>query len=108
MRSLISLLFRIASGERLRKATPGELRWYTGFFFFMPIFMFVVVNLGHSYLDRASGVGIWFYMMASLLVLGSCHFLWARYIPATVSVILGIAVWGVMIWMSCTDRFFWR
>jgi hypothetical protein len=97
---------RWASGERFRKATPAERRWYSAFFLFMPIYMFFFVRLGHSFLDRAGAVSIWFYMMGCLAVLGLCTFLWARFVPALVSVIVAVAVWGVMFWMSFTGRFF--
>jgi hypothetical protein len=96
---------RWASGERFRKATPAEQRWYSAFFLFVPIYMFSFARLGHSYLERAGIVGIWFYMMGCLAVLGLCTFLWARYIPALVSVIVGIVVWGVTVWLSFTGRF---
>ena len=43
-------------------------------------------------------------MMGGGLILVLCLFCWARYIPAVVSVILGMVVWAVLIWMSITDR----
>jgi len=104
MSALVLLLFRILRGERFRKATDTEKRWYGGSFVFMPILMFSFVRLGHSFLDRASPVGIWFYMMGWLLVLGVCLFVWARYIPAIISVMIGIMVWAITFWMSFTGR----
>jgi hypothetical protein len=99
-----SLLFRAASGERFRKATSVERRWYGGFFVFLPVFLFSFAHFGHSFLGRASPIGIWFYMMGGVLVLGICLFVWARYIPAIVSLILGVVVWAVIIWMLFTGR----
>jgi hypothetical protein len=102
---LALFLARLASGERFRKATPGERRWYGGFFVFLPVFMFSFVHQGNSFLDKAGPVGIWFYLMGCLLVLGACLFLWSKYIPATVSLAIGVVVWAVTVWMSFTGRF---
>ena len=101
---LLTFLFRVASGECFRRATPTERRWYGGFFFFIPIFLFFMVRIGHSFLQTAGPVGIWCYMMAGLLILGALLLAWSRYVPAVVSVVLGVVVWGVTIWMSVTGR----
>src|SRR5947209_2612153 len=77
MGPLISLLFRIASGEPFRHATPGERRWYAAFFLFLPIYLFSFAHLT----------------------------IWARYVPAIASVVLGVLVWAITFWMSFTGRF---
>ena len=95
---------RLGSGERFRKATTAEKRWGAGFFLFLPIFLLSFPDLGHSFLDRAGAVGIWFYMMGGAMILLVTLFLWARYIPATVSAVLGVIVWAVVIWMSFAGK----
>ncbi len=90
---LISLLMRILLGERYRKATPRELRWYGGFFLFLPIWMALFVHFGGSFLDRAGAVGVWFYGMGWILIAGLVLAVWAKFVPALVSWILGAIVW---------------
>jgi hypothetical protein len=106
MKGLFYLLFRILSGERFRKATTTEKRWGGAAFVFLPIYMFSFVRLGQSFLSRASPVGIFLFMMGSLLVFLLCLFIWARYIPTLVSVVVGVVVWVFMCWMSIIGRFF--
>src|SRR6266513_3697921 len=101
---LLVWIARFASGERFRKATPAELRWYSGFFVFIPIFSSLFVLLGHSLLDRAGPVGIWFYVMGCLLVAGACLAVWARFIPATVSWIVGAIVWLIALGLAFTGK----
>ena len=102
---LLTFLFRLASGERFRRATPAERRWYGGFFVFLPIFLYSFSHIGHSFLNTASPMGIWCYMMGGILVLGASLFVWSRYVPAIGSVVLGIIVWVITIWMSMSGRF---
>ena len=101
---IISLLLRIASGERFRKATPTELRWFSGAFAFIPIWGALFIYVGHSYLDRASGVGIWFFMMACLLVAGLTLAVWTKFVPAAVSWVFGAIIWAVTLWLAFTNR----
>jgi hypothetical protein len=91
-------------GERFRKATPTELRWYSGGFAFIPIWGALFIYLGHSYLHRASPIGIWFFSM--VFILGGFLWLaaWARFISANVSWWIGGFVWLVTLWLAFTDR----
>jgi hypothetical protein len=102
---LLIWIARWASGERFRKATPAEWRWYTALVVFMPVYAFSFIRLGHSYLARAGAVGVWFYMMGSLAGLGLCTFVWTRFVPAFVSVMVAVVVWGLLLWLSLTGRF---
>jgi hypothetical protein len=98
------LLFRVASGDHYRKATPTERRWYGSVFLFFPIFIFSGAGFGYSILDKAGPLGIWGFMMGCALVFAALLFVWTRYIPAIVSAILGAVAWGVTIWLSITGR----
>jgi hypothetical protein len=95
---LFQLLFRILSGERYRKATPAERRWYGAAFVFLPIFLLGFAFLGNSYLERAGGFGIWLYAMACLLVAALVIAAWARYVPPRVSAIAALVVWVITFW----------
>src|SRR5882724_12955810 len=98
------MLLRVASGDRLRKATPTELRWYSAGFAFFPIFGAVFVRVGHTILDTAGGFGIWLYMMAAILAFGAWLAIWTRFVPAGVSWVLSAIVWGFTLWLAFTDR----
>jgi hypothetical protein len=97
---LFRLLFRILSGEPLRKATPAEVRLYSGAFVFIPIFLACFVYFGHSLLGRASGFGIWLYATACLLIAGLIVAAWVRFVPPRVSVITAIIVWIFAFWIA--------
>ena len=101
---LFRLLFRILSGEPYRKATPTELRWYSGAFALLPLWLVLFVHVGHSYLDGAGGVGIWLYMMGCVGVAALCTFVWARLIPASVSWIVAVVFWVVTVGLAFAGR----
>ena len=102
---LLIWIARFASGERFRKATPAELRWYSGAFAFIPIYLAFFAYGGHSFLDRANAVGVWFYLMSCLLVAGLSLAVWAKFVPAVVSWVLGVIVWAVAFWLAFTCKF---
>jgi len=83
----------------------AERRRYGAYFLFLPICIFSFACLGQPYLDRAGPGGFWFYMMGCLMVLGLCSLLWARFVPTSVSVILGIVVWGVAVLVAIIEAF---
>jgi hypothetical protein len=91
-------------GERFRNATPTELRWYSGGFVFLPIWLASVVRLGHSYLHHASAIGIFAYMMASILGGVIWLAIWAKFIPSDVSWWVGGVVWVIALWLAFTNK----
>ena len=97
-------ILRLLMGERFRKATPTELRWYSGSFALLPIWMAVFVRFGHSYLNHASAVGIWLLGMG--FILGGFLWLavWAKVIPSNVSWWVGGVVWIIALWLAFTNR----
>jgi hypothetical protein len=101
---LLHLLFRILSGEPYRKATPTQLRWYSAAFAFIPIWMVLFVDVGRSYLDKANGVGIWFYVMGCLLTAGLCLVVWVRFVPTAVSWVFAAIVWIITLFLALTNR----
>jgi len=103
---LIGFLIRLAGGERFRKSTPAERRWYGAYFLFVPIVMYSFVHFGHGFLNRAGTVAIW---VAFTAVFAGAFFgvtTCAKHIPARVSLILGIVVWAVTLWLALTNRLF--
>jgi hypothetical protein len=101
----MQICLRLLMGDRLRKATPNEQRWCSAFFVFMPIWMWLCVHIGHSYLDRAAAVGIWLYMTGCGLVGVLWLWFWARFVPANVSWWLAGFVWVITLWLAFTCRF---
>src|SRR5271155_3611345 len=97
-------IIRLLMGERFRKATPTELRWYSGGFASLPIWMVLFVRLGHSYLDHAGAIGIFGYMMVCLLVGFAWLAAWARFIPSDVSWWIGGVIWLITLWLAFTNR----
>jgi hypothetical protein len=91
-------LYRLLSGEKFRKATKDDYRLHFGFFFWIPIAVFLGGWLGERYVFDKSTVVITlffgaFFSVFLFLVLG-----WAKVVPAAISLILGIIEWGIVIW----------
>lgn len=85
---------RLALGERLRKATSADYRVAFGHFFFLPVLLILVSTVGHGFLDRAGAVAIWaLATMIGVIYLFGLILLWAKFVPAPVSAILGIIAW---------------
>jgi hypothetical protein len=103
-----SVLLRLAMGRRLRKATTKELRWYSAFFAFLPIWMVLFANLGPglgpSRFDRIGLVGLWFCAMAIILGVSMSLWGWAKFVPAKVSWWIGGVIWSITIGLAFTDR----
>jgi hypothetical protein len=97
-------ILRLLMGERFRKATPTELRWYSGGFASLPIWTVLFVRLGHSYLEHAGAIGIFGYMMVCLLVGFAWLAAWARFIPSDVSWWIGGVIWVITLWLAFTNR----
>jgi hypothetical protein len=97
-------ILRLLMGERFRKATPTELRWYSGGFAFVPIWMALFVYIGHSYLHRAGPIGIWLFGMG--FILGGFLWLaaWVRFVSSDVSWWVGGFVWVVALWLAFSGR----
>jgi hypothetical protein len=97
--------FRLLMGEHYRKSTPNERRWLSGAFVLLPIWGWLFVHIGSSYLDRAGPVGIWFYMMSCGLVGFLWLWVWSRLVPAKVSWWVAGFVWTITLWLAFTNRF---
>jgi hypothetical protein len=94
---------RWASGERFRKATPEDYRTEFGSLFFVGAFMIVGTIFGRRFLDQASSVRIWVWMTIAMCVLVFGAIVWARRVPALVSLVLGIVTWGVFVWLALRE-----
>jgi hypothetical protein len=91
---------RFGSGERFRKATPADWRFHTGFFVLIPIYMTIGVFFGQSFIDKASAPMIWIVLTLSMIVFLAIGCLWAKFIPAFISLILGVIAWATFAWLS--------
>lgn len=96
----IALLF----GDHLRKSTPRELRWDSAFFAFIPIWGASCVYFGHSYLDRAGPVGLWFCAMGAMLGLAVWIWIWTKFVSVKVTWCFGGFVWAITLWLAVTGR----
>lgn len=96
----VAFLFR----DRFRKSTPKELRWYSAFFAFMPIWGALCIYFGHSYLDRAGPVGLWLCAMGAMLGFSVWIWVWTRFVSAKVSWWFGGCVWLVTLWLALSNR----
>jgi hypothetical protein len=96
----VLFMFRLASGERFRKATEAERRCFAASFLFVPItlglFMYVVL----CFMDKAHAVANWSFVTAGFTgtFLGVTQ--WPKYFSARASLMLGAIVWAVTLWFA--------
>jgi hypothetical protein len=98
MKPLISLLIRIACGERLEKANAEDYRWWFGYFFFSGLLIMGVFPAEH-FLDHASTVKIWLSAIITFVAFAFALMLWVQRVPAKISLALGIVAWGAVVWL---------
>ncbi|MGC3991256.1 MAG: hypothetical protein QM796_16565 [Chthoniobacteraceae bacterium] len=97
---LLVWIIRWISGERFRKATPEDYRYHFGAFFWSGVFMIFGTVFGEHFLDHASAVSLWMAAVVSMSVLLCCTLLWARLVPAAVSLGLAVVAWGAFVWLA--------
>ena len=102
---VFSLITRIIGGERLRKATPNEYRFYSAFFMFAPVFLILSTKFGKLILDNAAPIRIWIFFTSACSVFFFGILLWSKHVPAKISWTLGGVVWAITIFLALTNRF---
>jgi hypothetical protein len=82
-------------GERFRRATSSDYRYWFASLALTPVFIgtFVFFPIGREIMDRGSVLAVWAYFVAASLVGGIILQLWAKWISATVSLALAVGVW---------------
>jgi hypothetical protein len=97
---LLVWIARWTSGERFRKATSEDYRLHFGSFFLVGVFMIIGVMFGRPFLDHASSVSIWLASTVAIAVLIFVGIVWARLVPAAISLTLAIITWGAFVWIA--------
>ena len=100
---LLDLILRILRGEPHRKATAEEQRLYSAIFLFVPLFC-AFVFYGIRFIDRADVVWMWIVFTGAGSSLVLVPYFWSKFVPAALSLILGLLVCAVVMWMSFTGR----
>jgi len=80
-----------------RKTQSVELRHYCGYFVLLPVCFGVGGQLAHAV--RNPFLGVVFGMLAATFFYFGAM-LWARHIPATLSLALGFVVWAACLWKA--------
>jgi len=95
-------LLRIASGERLEKATPADYRYWFGLLALTPVWIaaFALAPFSVKILEHGTSLTLWLYLMFVALSLWAALTVWARLVPARVSGALAVCAWAVALWMS--------
>ena|ERR1039457_5980359 len=101
---LFRLLFRLLSGERFRKATRGEQRFYSAYFLFIPLWGAFFVWFGIKFMDRSGGFLLWMWMTIAAAILFFSSFYWGKLVPEKVSWIFGGIIWAVVLFLALTGR----
>lgn len=98
------IFLRLASGERWRKATPAEKRFYAGAFFFVPIPFTLLLLLQHFHsrilnVFDSGALTLWvaFTLAVSTATLGCIA--WGRHVPVRISLILAVIAWFVLFFL---------
>jgi hypothetical protein len=98
-------LARLTRDERARPPVTADYRYNFGYFALVPVGLTVGIQLGHSLIGKSHPGVAWLVLGAvgTLFYFGSL--LWARIVPAAISLLLGVAVWTVMLWLNWHSHF---
>lgn len=98
-------LARLTRHEQARNREAADYRFDFGYFALVPVGLAVGIQLGHSLLGKGHfGVAaLVLGIVGTLFYFGSLF--WARLVPATVSLLLGLAVWTVLLWLHWHGHF---
>jgi hypothetical protein len=106
--TLLSLIIRLASGERLEKATPSQNRTGAFTFLFVAVGFLTFVLLekcARDFMDtvtNASALTLWIYMIVAASAIGFAGIYWCRVVSTKVTVLLAVIAWAVLLGL-----FFW-
>jgi hypothetical protein len=95
---------RLLSGERFRKATPAEQRFFSAYFLFIPIFGGLFVKVGIAFMKTTGFVSNWLFATALGVVLIFGSYYWGKFMPAKISWILGGIIWAIVIGLALSGR----
>ena len=107
MNPLFIILFRFLQGDRLRRLTPAEERFWAGHFAIFPVYfgvMIILMKYGRHFWDAAGAFALTvaFAVVVSVLFWGTRF--WGRHVPAKVSWVLSAIAWSVILFLAVTDR----
>jgi uncharacterized protein (DUF983 family) len=94
------LLGRVASGEELERSSPSDYRAWAAVFFIFPIILIAGVRYAELLISHASTWLVFLIFVLGAVVSFLLWALWYRLVPALVSLILGLATWGSLIWLA--------
>jgi hypothetical protein len=97
---LIHLLVRIGLGECLEAARSDDYRGWFGFLFLFPVALGVFGYFGHSLIAHADGMAIWLLLTAFGVLFLVAQLLWTLFVPAWISLTLGVITWFALLWMA--------
>ena|ERR1700675_336022 len=90
---------RFASGERLRPGERADYRYWFGVLFLFPAEVLLFVWFCSPFLKR-SGVIIWLVLTAFGVLSLFSALLWAKYVPAALSLVLAVVAWSSAFWIT--------
>jgi hypothetical protein len=97
-------ILRWSRGERFRKATPQELRWYSGYFALILLYGACFLYFGKPILDHGSYWAILFWTSVCVVAAFIITRSWARLVTPTVSWVIGGIEWSVLLFLALTGR----
>jgi hypothetical protein len=107
MNPLFIILFRILQGDRLRKPTPEEERFWAGYFFIIPLYFGAAVlsmRYARHFWDTAGEFQLVVAAAAVISVLFFGTRFWGRHVSAKISWTLGAIEWPVILFLALTGR----
>ena len=107
MNPLFIIVFRILQGDRLRKPTPQEERFWAGFFFLIPLYFggaALSMKYAKHFWDTAGEFQLLVAFIIAVSVLFSGTRSWGKHVPAKISWTLGAIEWPVILFLALTGR----
>jgi hypothetical protein len=96
----VTLLLRIAGGERLEPATRRDYRIWFAVLFLLPLSVWLWVTFEPELPATAGFLRVWLQGLVFIALFGLAWLLCIRFVPAFVSLVLSIVVWSVGFWMA--------
>jgi uncharacterized membrane protein YobD (UPF0266 family) len=100
---LYGFIARVALGEQLTPADRDDYRLWSAVFFLVPVGV-AAIWLGNNFLDHASNLVGWLFVIVGTLIFYIIWAIWARFVPAAVSFIFGAVIWIAGLWMAWHGR----
>jgi hypothetical protein len=96
----VTLLLRIAGGERLEPRSRRDYRIWFAVLFLLPLSVWLWARYQPELPPAEGFLRVWFQTLVFIALFGVAWLLCIRFVPVAVSLILSVIVWSIGFWMA--------